>query len=87
MLSTIMTTLHQLRECTLQVIYSVIQVIQCRFQFQVKSAVTSVLGGNKAGHSSSSFGSHGLGTQGKSGGSHKFLKKAGKFAVVGLAGK
>jgi hypothetical protein len=55
----------------------------------VKSAVSSIIG-NRKGTSGSGHGSVGgamAGTSHKSGGGGKLLKKVGKVAVVGLAGK
>jgi hypothetical protein len=64
------------------------------FFLQVKSAVSSIVGGGKTSSHGVGHGSgHGLGhgvqsaVSHKSGGNQKLLKKVGKYAVVGLAGK
>ncbi len=66
--------------------------------FQVKSAVSSIIGGGRKGTTSHGGGTHGgrasvlgggaaaAGLAQKSSGNGKLLKKVGKYAVVGLAG-
>ena len=65
--------------------------VYLNLNFQVKSAVSSIIGSRKGTSGGQSHGTGGLGAAAglghKSGGNGKLLKKVGKYAVVGLAGK